>query len=378
MLPAAIVNLRAPAASGIVHACIPPAASVAVFKFWRRRTTAGSTAADPRSRPIRVPECKRRRQHSCMGRWTCRARLAASRCVSAFAVSFRTPTCRSHRVVRVPHFGPGSGRRTRVDPRAVLGNRPRGRGGERGQATSVPQPWPLPNFRRRNMLIPCGAMPQRVSEIRQLHQGLRYRAAPIGAPNRGVSRPDSGRFALIRGASPRFGALSTKPSEAGGGRMGPEGRAEWPIFNGGGGRRSGHRALGRSGQAATRRSAEFASSRSSTARRVAQNVAAISSAPRTGQDRTRADRCPATVPAWGALARTTHNTTYPEELARGADRAARRASPPRRCRDSCRSTPRSADEVRVSFFPACGFLPRLRAPSAAEIRARETRRRYPL
>ena len=138
--------------------------------------------------------------------WTCRARLAASRCVSAFAVSFRTPTCRSHRVVRVPHFGPGSGRRTRVDPRAVLGNRPRGRGGERGQATSVPQPWPLPNFRRRNMLIPCGAMPQRVSEIRQLHQGLRYRAAPIGAPNRGVSRPDSGRFALIRGASPRFGA----------------------------------------------------------------------------------------------------------------------------------------------------------------------------
>ena len=34
---------------------------------WRRRTTAGSTAADPRSRPIRVPECKRRRQHSCMG-----------------------------------------------------------------------------------------------------------------------------------------------------------------------------------------------------------------------------------------------------------------------------------------------------------------------
>ena len=67
MLPAAIVNLRAPAASGIVHVCIPPAASVAVFKFWRRRTTAGSTAADPRSRPIRVPECKRRRQHSCMG-----------------------------------------------------------------------------------------------------------------------------------------------------------------------------------------------------------------------------------------------------------------------------------------------------------------------
>ena len=173
--------------------------------------------------------------------WTCRARLAASRCVSAFAVSFRTPTCRSHRVVRVPHFGPGSGRRTRVDPRAVLGNRPRGRGGERGQATSVPQPWPLPNFRRRNMLIPCGAMPQRVSEIRQLHQGLRYRAAPIGAPNRGVSRPDSGRFApirgAIRGASPRFGALSTKPSEAGGGRMGPEGRAEW-------GRRTTKRASG--------------------------------------------------------------------------------------------------------------------------------------
>ena len=35
--------------------------------FWHRRTTAGSTAADPRSRPMRVPECKRRRQHSCMG-----------------------------------------------------------------------------------------------------------------------------------------------------------------------------------------------------------------------------------------------------------------------------------------------------------------------
>ena len=35
--------------------------------FWHRRTTAGSTAADPRSRPIRVLECKRRRQHSCMG-----------------------------------------------------------------------------------------------------------------------------------------------------------------------------------------------------------------------------------------------------------------------------------------------------------------------
>ena len=33
-----------------------------------------------------------------------------------------------HRVVRIPHFGPGSGRRTRVDPRAVLGDRPRGRG----------------------------------------------------------------------------------------------------------------------------------------------------------------------------------------------------------------------------------------------------------
>ena len=33
----------------------------------RRRTTAGSTAADPRSRPIRVLECERRRQHSCMG-----------------------------------------------------------------------------------------------------------------------------------------------------------------------------------------------------------------------------------------------------------------------------------------------------------------------
>ena len=33
-----------------------------------------------------------------------------------------------HRVVRIPHFGPGSGRRTRTDPRAVLGNWPRGRG----------------------------------------------------------------------------------------------------------------------------------------------------------------------------------------------------------------------------------------------------------
>ena len=32
-----------------------------------------------------------------------------------------------HRVVRIPRFGPGSGRRTRADPRAVLGNRPRGR-----------------------------------------------------------------------------------------------------------------------------------------------------------------------------------------------------------------------------------------------------------
>ena len=37
------------------------------FAFWRRRTTAGAAAADPRSRPIRAPECKRRRQHSCMG-----------------------------------------------------------------------------------------------------------------------------------------------------------------------------------------------------------------------------------------------------------------------------------------------------------------------
>ena len=34
---------------------------------WHRWTTAGSTAADLRSRPMRVPECKRRRQHSCMG-----------------------------------------------------------------------------------------------------------------------------------------------------------------------------------------------------------------------------------------------------------------------------------------------------------------------
>ena len=33
-----------------------------------------------------------------------------------------------HRVVRISHFAPESGRRTRADPRAVLGSWPRGRG----------------------------------------------------------------------------------------------------------------------------------------------------------------------------------------------------------------------------------------------------------
>ena len=33
-----------------------------------------------------------------------------------------------HRVVRIPHFGSESGRRTRADPRVVIGNWPRGRG----------------------------------------------------------------------------------------------------------------------------------------------------------------------------------------------------------------------------------------------------------
>ena len=93
---------------------------------WRRRTTAGSTAADPRSRPIRVPECKRRRQHSCIGH------AGRAEEVRLFLVALRFLRLVSdsdvpHRVVRIPRFGPGSGRRTRADPRAVIGNWPRGR-----------------------------------------------------------------------------------------------------------------------------------------------------------------------------------------------------------------------------------------------------------
>ena len=358
--------------------CIPPAASDAVFKFWRRRTTAGSTAADPRSRPIRVPECKRRRQHSCMGH--------AGRAEQVWlpVVAFRLSPSR---------FEPRRVGRTGSSGFHILGPDPVGaRGSTPEQCSETGLADGAASAARQHLFHGPGRC--RISDDGICSsRAVRCPSAcrKFGSCTRGCatepprSAPRIGAFrALIRGASPRFGArfgalrpdsghfLRSLRRRAGGGWGRKGGR------NGGGGRRSGHRALGRSGQAATRRSAEFASSRSSTARRVAQNVAAISSAPRTGQDRTRADRCPATVPAWGALARTTHNTTYPEELARGADRAARRASPPRRCRDSCRSTPRSADEVRVSFFPACGFLPRLRAPSAAEIRARETRRRYPL
>ena len=68
------------------------------------------------------------------GRFECRVQAPASAlreigCLSSW-FGFRRLASDSdvpHRVVRIPHFGPGSGRRTRADPRAVLGNRPRGR-----------------------------------------------------------------------------------------------------------------------------------------------------------------------------------------------------------------------------------------------------------
>ena len=148
------------------------------FAFWRRRTTAGAAAADPRSRPIRAPECKRRRQHSCMGHaepaqrvWQ---RLVAFRLSpSRFGprrVAPGRPGSTFWARVRSAHAGrpPRSARKpaSRTGRRARPGN---------SRSTAL---WLELNFTRRNRLRSRSAMGAPSRKIRYPHQGLLLQSDP--------------------------------------------------------------------------------------------------------------------------------------------------------------------------------------------------------
>ena len=119
--------LRARAVPGIVHACIPPGASGALLHFG-----AVGRPPDPRLRTRDPGRFEHQRENAGVSThvWVMLDVLSEFGCLSlrfGFHCLVSDPDV-PHRVVRVPHFGPGSGRRTCADPRAGLGDRPRGRG----------------------------------------------------------------------------------------------------------------------------------------------------------------------------------------------------------------------------------------------------------
>ena len=83
--------------------------------FWCRRTTVAVTAVGPRFRPMRVPECKRRRQHPSM-RHAGRAQGVGLPPVALYIRSI-SESARPHRVVLIASSGSKSGWSRGVDPR---------------------------------------------------------------------------------------------------------------------------------------------------------------------------------------------------------------------------------------------------------------------